>query len=64
MDSWDVALLVVAGYFAVMALVRLMIRGREQLVVQLRARMEEEKESAESGDEQASPEPSEMATSP
>ncbi len=64
MDSWDVVLLVVAGYLAVMALVRLMIRRREQLVVQLRVRMEEEKESAKSGDEQAPPEPSEMATSP
>lgn len=64
MDRWDVALLVVAGYFAVMTLVRLMIRRREQLVVQLRARMEEEEESAKPDDEQVPLEPSESATSP
>jgi hypothetical protein len=31
MDSWDVTLLVVAGYLAVVTLVRLMARRRNQL---------------------------------
>jgi len=35
MDGWDIALLVLAGYLAVVALVRLMIRRRDQLLRQL-----------------------------
>ncbi|MFH1921488.1 MAG: hypothetical protein ABIP48_16610 [Planctomycetota bacterium] len=36
MNRWDVVLLVVAGYLAVMGLVRLMIRRRDQLLGKLR----------------------------
>jgi len=35
MDSWDIALLAVAGYVAVLALSRLMTRRRNQLVEEL-----------------------------
>ncbi len=35
MDHWDLVLLVVAGYLAVMALVRLMMRRRNDLVEEL-----------------------------
>ena len=43
MDGWDVALLVAAGYLAVTALVRLMIRRRDQLVAHFRRDVEKEK---------------------
>ena len=36
MDRWDVVVLVIAGYVAVTALVRLMIRRRDQLLDELR----------------------------
>jgi hypothetical protein len=39
MEGWDVALLVVAGYVAVTALVRLMIGHRNRLVAELRRQM-------------------------
>ena len=43
MDGWDVALLVAAGYLAVTALVRLMIRHRNQLVEHFRRDVKREK---------------------
>jgi hypothetical protein len=43
MDSWDVTLLVVAGYLAVVTLVRLMARRRNQVFEELRHKAEEEK---------------------
>ena len=43
MDSWDVTLLVVAGYLAVVSLVRLMARRRNQIFEELRQKVEEEK---------------------
>jgi protein-tyrosine phosphatase len=43
MDSWDVTLLVVAGYLAVVSLVRLMARRRNQVFEELRQKAEEEK---------------------
>ena len=43
MDSWDVTLLVVAGYLAVVTLVRLMTRRRNQVFEELRQKAEEEK---------------------
>ena len=43
MDGWDVALLVAAGYLAVTALVRLMIRRRNQLVEHFRQDVKREK---------------------
>jgi len=56
MDSWDVALLVVAGYVAVVALVRLMIHRRDQMAKEFRRRMEEQqrrKQDAEQRQEQS-----------
>lgn len=44
MDSWTIVLLVVAGYVSVMALVRLMIRRRNQLFDRFREEVEAEKE--------------------
>ena len=35
MDGWDLALLLIAAYVAVLALVRLMIRRRNQVVEEL-----------------------------
>ena len=43
MNSWDVVLFVVAGYLATMALVRLMIRRREQLLGEFRRNMKRAK---------------------
>ena len=43
MDSWDVTLLVVAGYLAVVTLVRLMTRRRNQVFEELHQKAEEEK---------------------
>jgi hypothetical protein len=36
MDGWDIALLAAAAYMAVTALVRLMLRRRDQMIEQLR----------------------------
>ena len=50
MDTWDVTLLVVAGYLAVMSLVRLMARRRSQVYEELRQKAEKEKrQQAQSG---------------
>ena len=43
MNGWDVALLVIAGYVAVTALVRLMTWRREQLLSEFRRRVKLEK---------------------
>jgi hypothetical protein len=42
-DRWSIVLLATAAYFAVMFLVRLMIRRRDRLVGQFREEMEEAK---------------------
>jgi hypothetical protein len=47
MDGWDVALLVAAGYVAVSALVRLMIRRRDQAVGEFRAQLVKEQRHRE-----------------
>ena len=44
MDGWDVALLVAAGYVAVTALVRLMIRRRNQAVAEFRKQLAQERQ--------------------
>ncbi len=44
MDSWTIVLLVVACYVSVMALVRLMIRRRNQLFDRFHEEVEAEKE--------------------
>ena len=43
MDGWDVALLVVAGYVALVTLVRLMIRRRNQMLDEFRRELKKEK---------------------
>ena len=40
MDRWDIALLLIAGYVAVMTLVRLMTRRRDQNVAEVEKQME------------------------
>ncbi len=42
MDAWDVVLLVVMSYVAVMALVRLMLARRERLIKDLRKQLDEQ----------------------
>jgi heme exporter protein D len=43
MDGWDVALLVAAGYLAVSALVRLMLRRRDQVLDDFRRQVEQQR---------------------
>jgi hypothetical protein len=43
MDNWDITLLVVAGYLAVLTLVRLMARKRDQMFNEFRRQIEEER---------------------
>ena len=43
METWDIALLVVAGYVATFGLARLMTLRREQLIEQFREQMEQGK---------------------
>ena len=43
MDNWDVTLLIVAGYLAVVALVRLMARHRDQMLGEVRRQIAQEK---------------------
>ncbi len=43
MDPWDLALLAVAGYIAVVSLVKLMTLRRDKLVTQFRAEVEAER---------------------
>ena len=47
MDGWDVALLAMAGYVAVVTLVRLMIRRRDQLLDEFRRKVKQEKQRKE-----------------
>jgi len=54
MDGWDIALLVVAGYVAVTALVRLMLRRRDQVVEALR-RQAEQRAAAKRGSRRKQP---------
>lgn len=61
METWDIALLVLAGYVATYGLASLMTRRRDQLIEQFREQMEEnatqtriaDAESSESGKRQA-----------
>jgi hypothetical protein len=46
MDAWDVALLVVAAFVAVMALVRLMTRRHRQVLDEFRREIEQHKKKA------------------
>jgi hypothetical protein len=47
MDGWDVALLVLAGYVALVTLVRLMIGRRDQMLDEFRRRLRIEKQRKE-----------------
>ncbi len=47
MDGWSIALLVVAAYVAVLALVRLMRKRRDQMVERFREEVEKEKKMQE-----------------
>jgi hypothetical protein len=51
MDNWDITLLVVAGYLAVVALVRLMARHRDQLLGDFRRQVADEKKKKQQGEE-------------
>ena len=42
MNQWDVALLAIVGYTAVVALVRLMLRRRDQLLAEFREQLKRE----------------------
>lgn len=53
MDTWDVVLIVVAAYLAVMALVRLMNKRREQMLTYLREEMEQAKDREDSAPDKA-----------
>ena len=52
MDSWDVALLAVATYIAVVALVRLMVYHRDKLVAQFRAQVATERRRQEEAEQE------------
>jgi len=43
MEGWDIALLAAAGYMAITALVRMMIRQRDRLVAELSKEAAEER---------------------
>jgi heme exporter protein D len=47
LDSWDVALFVVAGYIAVVSLVRLMLGRRNTLARQVRDELERQSSEAQ-----------------
>lgn len=46
MDRWDIVLLVIAAYVAVMALVRLMSRRRQELVADVERQIKAERRRA------------------
>jgi hypothetical protein len=47
MDGWDLTLLVVAGYLAVVTLVRLMAHRRDQMLDEFRRELKKEKHRQE-----------------
>ena len=49
LGRWDVALLLLAAYVAVMTLVRMMIRRRDQLVSDVRHQLEDRKKVKKPG---------------
>jgi hypothetical protein len=60
-DAKDVALLIVAGYLAVMALVRLMLGYREHLVQRFRQEMRRERQARKAQGNAAAAAPSRRA---
>jgi hypothetical protein len=51
MDNWDITLLIVAGYLAIVALVRLMARHRDQMLEDLRRQIASKKKHKQNSDE-------------
>jgi hypothetical protein len=49
MDRWDVLIAVVAGYIAIMALVRLMAHRREELINQVRQQVAQQSRPSKKG---------------
>ncbi len=47
-DRWDISLMLIAGYVAVMTLVRLMARRRDQNISQIEKQMEALREQVKS----------------
>jgi hypothetical protein len=52
MDRWDVFLFVVAGYVAILSLVRLMANRRNELVEKIREEIERRRTAAEEAAEE------------
>jgi heme exporter protein D len=52
MDSWSVAVLVAAGYLAVMGLVRMMLARRNQLLQDIQRQIAADKKRQQAADEQ------------
>ena len=53
MDRWDVLILLVAGYLAVMVLVRMMAQRRNQLVDHIRQRIVEQQNEGRSSSDRS-----------
>lgn len=52
MNGWDIALWVIVGYVAVAALVRLMVRRRDQLLEEFRSRMKAAKKRKQASEQE------------
>jgi hypothetical protein len=52
MDNWDVTLLIVAAYLAIVALARLMARHRDQMIEDLRRQIATQNKHKHNNDEQ------------
>lgn len=53
MDRWDVIIVLAAGYVAIMSLVRMMARRRNQVVDHVREQIAEQREKAKAAKEVA-----------
>ena len=52
MDRWDVVFMIVAGYVAVLSLVRLMANRRNELVTKIREEIDRRRAAAEAAEEE------------
>ena len=57
MDRWDVIIILVAGYVAVMSLVRLMARRRNQSLEQIRGQLSEQLKKTKTQRKQSNDQP-------
>jgi hypothetical protein len=55
MDGWDIALVAIAGYVALLGLVRLMIRRRNRLVDELLGEAEQQERTRKEAEPSTSP---------